>query len=140
MSTSVPPTPATGRILLVEDDRDVRTIATRILRRDGYEVVEATTGREAVDVFSRLDGHVDLILTDLVLPELGGRALIDALAERGPVPPVVFMSGYGADAMGSQSILESGDQFIEKPFTAETLLACVRAGIQAKTAEPRRAD
>ena len=140
MPTPVPPTRAAARILLVEDDRDVRTIATRILRRDGYEVVEATTGREAVDVFSKLDGQVDLILTDLVLPELSGRALIDALAQRGPVPPVVFMSGYSADAMGTQSMLESGDQFIEKPFTAETLLASVRAGIHTKMGESGRAD
>ena len=133
MPTPVSPTPAARRVLLVEDDRHVRTVASRILRRDGYEVIEATTGREAVDVFSTLEGRVDLILTDLVLPELGGRALMRALAERGPVPPVVFMSGYSAEAMGAQASLEVGEQFLEKPFTAEVLLARVREGLLAKS-------
>ena len=132
MPTPASPTPAARRVLLVEDDRDVRAVASRILRRGGYEVIEATTGREAVDVFSTLEGRVDLILTDLVLPELGGRALMRALAERGPVPPVVFMSGYSAEAMGPQASVEAGEQFLEKPFTAEMLLARVRGGLLAK--------
>ena len=139
MPAPVPPTPPAARILLVEDDLAVRTIAGRILSRDRYEVVEATTGLEALELFSKLEGRVDLILTDVVLPELSGRALIRILAERGPVPPVVFMSGYGAEPIGPQSNLESGQQFIEKPFTAEALLACVRGGLLAKSREPRRA-
>jgi two-component system, cell cycle sensor histidine kinase and response regulator CckA len=138
MPTPVPPPRDTRRVLLVEDDRAVRTIAARILRRGGYDVVEATTGREAIDAFNKVEGRVDLILTDLVLPELGGRALINALAERGPIPPVVFMSGYSVDAMGSQEMLEPGEQFLEKPFTAEALLARVREGV-ARSHEARRA-
>ena len=133
----VPPARA-GRVLLVEDDRAVLTIAARILRRGGYDVIETTNGRQAIEVFSSLEGRVDLILTDLVLPELGGRALINVLAELGPVPPVVYMSGYSLEAMGSQSILEAGEQFLEKPFTAEVLLTRVGEGI-ARSREPRRA-
>ena len=132
MPTPALPTKATGRVLIVEDDPAVRTIAARILRRGGYEVVEATTGHEAIDVFRNLEHSVDLILTDLVLPELGGRALIRALEELGPVPPVVFMSGYTAEAVNEQPGLGVRDQFIEKPFTAEALLARVRDGIHGK--------
>ena len=130
MPTSVPSTKSSGRVLLVEDDAAVRAIAARILQRGGYEVAEATTGHEAIEIFRSQSESVDLILTDLVLPELGGRALIQALAELGPVPPVVFMSGYTAEAMNEQSGLESADLFLEKPFTAETLLARVRDGIE----------
>jgi CheY-like chemotaxis protein len=132
MPTPASPTRATGHILLVEDDLAVRTVAARILRRDGYEVAEASTGREAIDVFSKLERPVDLILTDLVLPELGGRALISALAERGPVPPVIFMSGYSAEATGATPVRGPGEQFLEKPFTADALLARVRDGIEAR--------
>jgi CheY-like chemotaxis protein len=130
MTLPVPPTNAAGLVLLVEDDPAVRTIAARILRRGGYEVVEATTSHEAIDMFTSQEHSIDLILTDLVLPELGGRALIRALAERGPLPPVLFMSGYSAEAASEQPGADFGDQLIEKPFTAETLLARVRERMQ----------
>ena len=128
-----------GRVLLVEDDAAVRTIAARVLRGDGYEVVEATTGREGVDTFRALGGRLDLIVTDLVLPEMGGRAMIQTLSGEGGVPPIVYMSGYTAEAMSAQSVLEAGDQFIEKPFTPDAFLAKVRQTMQAGSQHARRA-
>jgi two-component system cell cycle sensor histidine kinase/response regulator CckA len=128
-----------GRVLLVEDDSAVRTIAARVLRADGYDVVEATTGREGVEKFRALGGKVHLIVTDLVLPEMGGRAMIQALAAEGAVLPVVYMSGYTAEAMSAQSVLEAGDQFIEKPFTPDAFLAKVRQTMQGGAQESRRA-
>jgi CheY-like chemotaxis protein len=128
-----------GRLLLVEDDPAVRSIAARVLRRGGYEVVEARTGREGLDAYDSLGGRVDVIVTDLVLPELGGRAMVQALVARGLKAPVVYMSGYTAEAMSAQSVLEAGDQFVEKPFTPDLLLARVRETMQAALQQPRRA-
>jgi len=128
-----------GRVLLVEDDAAVRKIAARVLRGDGYEVVEATTGKEGVIAFNALGGRFDLIVTDLVLPEMGGRAMIQTLTSEGAVPPIVYMSGYTAEAMSAQSVLEAGDHFIEKPFTPDSLLAKVRQTMQAGSPQARRA-
>jgi two-component system, cell cycle sensor histidine kinase and response regulator CckA len=127
-----------GRVLLVEDDAAVRTIAARVLRGDGYEVVEATTGREGLETFKSLGGRFDLIVTDLVLPEMGGRAMIQALTSQGHVPPIVYMSGYTSEAMSAQSVLETGDQFIEKPFTPDSFLSKVRQTMQAGSPQSRR--
>jgi PAS domain S-box-containing protein len=137
-ATPVPLARGSGRVLLVEDDPAVRTIAARVLRSGGFEVTEATTGNEGLQSYRALGGRVDLVLTDLVLPEMGGRAMIQALGKEGPTPPVVYMSGYTAEAMSAQSVLEPGDQFVEKPFTPESLLARVRDTLQAASREPRR--
>jgi signal transduction histidine kinase/ActR/RegA family two-component response regulator len=139
-ATPIPTKRLTGRVLLVEDDRAVRMIAARVLRRDGYEVVEATNGREGFELYRKMGGRVELIVTDLVLPEMGGRAMIRAMEAEGPVPPVIYMSGYTAEAMSAQSILAEGDHFLEKPFTTESMLAKVRETLQASVGrEPRRA-
>jgi signal transduction histidine kinase/ActR/RegA family two-component response regulator len=139
-ATPVPAKRLTGRVLLVEDDRAVRVIAARVLRRDGYEVIEATNGREGFELYRKLGGQVELIVTDLVLPEMGGRAMVRAMAAEGRVPPVIYMSGYTAEAMSAQSILNEGDHFLEKPFTTESMLAKVRETLhQSVSDEPRRA-
>jgi signal transduction histidine kinase/ActR/RegA family two-component response regulator len=126
-----------GRVLLVEDDPAVRSIAARVLRSAGYDVVEATTGREGLTVYASLGGRVDLVLTDLVLPELGGRAMVASLIANGMTTPVVYMSGYTAEAMSAQSVLEPGDLFVEKPFTPESLLSKVREAMQNGRQERR---
>jgi signal transduction histidine kinase/CheY-like chemotaxis protein len=137
--TPVPALRLTGRVLLVEDDRAVRLIAARVLRRDGYEVIEATNGREGLDLYRKLASHVDLILTDLVLPEMGGRAMVRAIVAEGPAPAVIYMSGYTAEAMSAQSVLDDGDQFLEKPFTTDSMLTKVRETLQlAATRAPRK--
>ena len=74
-----------------------------------------------------------------MLPELGGRAMIQALMSQGPVPPIVYMSGYTAEAMSAQSVLEVGDQFIEKPFTPDSFLSKIRQTMQAGSPQSRRA-
>jgi nitrogen-specific signal transduction histidine kinase/CheY-like chemotaxis protein len=135
--TSVPR--VSGRVLVVEDDPAVRSVAVRVLNRGGFEVVEATNGREGLTAYRTLGGAVDAILTDLVLPEMGGRAMIEALAAEGAPPPVVYMSGYTAEAMSAQSVLEPGELFVEKPFTPDVLLRKIREALQGAAREPRRA-
>ncbi len=118
----------TGLVLLAEDQQQVRSLIARRLRSAGYEVVEARHGREALQAFERLDGEVDLVLTDVVMPEMDGRALAAELRARAPNLPVLYMSGYTGgdrdqDARSGSAIPEV--DLLLKPFDAEELLARV---------------
>jgi two-component system, cell cycle sensor histidine kinase and response regulator CckA len=118
-------------ILLVEDDDAVRAVAGRILRRSGYTVIEATNGVEALRICADPGVGIDAIITDMVMPELGGREFACALAEHRPGARLIFMSGYTEDAVTRQSLLEPGAAFIEKPFTPDALTAKLRGVLDA---------
>ena len=120
------PSPQSGRILVVEDDDLVRSLAERILVRARYEVIIARDGQEAVQMV--LDGAVrpDLLLTDVVLPGLRGPEIAAHLRRELPELRVLYMSGYTDDAGGALNDLE-GEFFLAKPFAAEALLDAVRS-------------
>jgi CheY-like chemotaxis protein len=123
-----------GTVLVVEDDDSIRSLVTRVLRGAGYGVLEANSGPQGLDVYALSAGSISLVLTDLVLPGFGGRALVRQIRERGgPLPPVLYMSGYTAEAMSAQQVLEVTEAFIEKPFTPTALLAKVRETLGATT-------
>jgi len=127
-------TPAAGgpeRILLVEDEPNVRRIARRILERNGYTVLEASNGAEALRVLERRQEPIALVLTDLVMPEMGGRELASKLRIVSPTSRVLFMSGYTEDAVLRQSVMEPGAVFLDKPFTFDTLIRKVREALAA---------
>ena len=119
------------RILLVEDEPNVRRIARRILERNGYTVLEAANGTEALRVLERRQEPIALVLTDLVMPEMGGRELASRLRIVSPTSRVLFMSGYTEDAVLRQSVMEPGSVFLDKPFTFETLIRKVREALAA---------
>jgi PAS domain S-box-containing protein len=108
-------------ILLVEDDDEVRQVASRILRRNGYRVLEAENGADALRVCESENEPVDLIVTDLVMPEMGGSELAKKIREHRPDARILFTSGYTEDAVVRQSLLHDGEAFIEKPFTPARL-------------------
>jgi CheY-like chemotaxis protein len=108
-------------ILLVEDDDEVRSVATRILRRNGYRVLEAGNGADALRVCEEEDEPVDLIVTDIVMPEMNGPELAEKIREKQPDARILFTSGYTEDAVIRQSFLHPGEAFIEKPFTPASL-------------------
>jgi len=113
-------------ILLVEDEEIVRSLAREILESQGYRVLEASGGREALQICERFEGEIHLVLTDVVMPEMSGRVLAGHLATARPSARVLYMSGYMGDAIARHGMLESGVAYLQKPFTIESLTQKVR--------------
>lgn len=118
-------------ILLVEDDAAVRALATRSLRAHGYHLLEARDGLDAIRVAAAHEGPIDLLLTDVVMPRMGGRALAETLRQQRPTTRVLFMSGYPDDEVLRRGVQQDPLSFLEKPFTQATLGAKVRAVLDA---------
>jgi two-component system, cell cycle sensor histidine kinase and response regulator CckA len=111
-------TPARGLVMVVEDEPAVRAMVSRVLQEEGYEVVAAQDGREALSVLTGRDG-VRLVVSDVAMPVMSGRELGDMLARTHPSLPVLYMSGFADDEIISRGLLEPGRPFIQKPFASE---------------------
>lgn len=124
---------ASETILLVEDEAGVRELASEFLRSSGYKVLEAYDGLDAIDVASRYDGEIHLLLTDMVMPRMSGRELIEYLTTKRGAMRVVIMSGYS-----EYSIAKTDDSgaalMLPKPFSMGTLLAKVREALSGQLA------
>ncbi|HEY1956244.1 MAG TPA: PAS domain S-box protein [Polyangiaceae bacterium] len=116
----------TERILLVEDEDQVRALAKAVLARQGYEVHAAENGNAALALFDKLEGKIDLLLTDVVMPKMSGRELAEKLAPIRPELKVLFMSGYTDDTVVHHGVLDSGIAFLQKPITPDALARKVR--------------
>jgi PAS domain S-box-containing protein len=123
------PTRGCETILLVEDEGSLREIAREILEEHGYRVIEAAGPNEAIEIARRHPGTIQLLLTDVVMPGMNGRALAEALVAARPELGVLFMSGYTNNVIVHRGTLESGTLFLAKPFTASALLGHVRAAL-----------
>ena len=122
----------TETILLVEDDDSVRGLADRILRRLGYTVVAAENGGEALLIARRRNlTSIDLLLTDVIMPQMSGSDLADELRRVHPELKVLFMSGYSEEAVVANGVLQAGAALLEKPFTSPSLGMAVRAALDA---------
>jgi len=124
-------TAGTETILIVEDEDAVRKLARRILTKNGYTVHTAASAEEAQDVLRRVGDDVTLLLTDIVLPGLNGRELYEAETGRYPSMKVLYMSGYAANAISHNGILDEGAPLLQKPFTPEALALRVREVIES---------
>ena len=117
-----PPRPV---ILLVEDDDPVRELIGRALRANGFEVVAAASGEEALDL--ELDRHVDVLLSDVMLPNQNGFEVAHQIHARSPHIPIVFMSGYYDQAVAEAAHLDISSTILQKPFAMADLLEHLRA-------------
>ncbi len=113
-------------ILVVEDEEALRAVARRTLEAAGYTVLTAADGLEALEVFGRHPGQVQLLLTDVIMPRMDGGALAHELTRRRPGLRVLFMSGYTDDAIVHRGVLDPGTNFLTKPFTSAGLALKVR--------------
>jgi CheY-like chemotaxis protein len=115
-----------GLVLVVEDEPAVRQLVRRALEAVGLTVMEAENGAQALEVVSRRRERPKLVLTDVIMPGLNGRELVEQLATTQPGLPVLFMSGYTGDDVLARSLLPDQAAFIQKPFAPEELVARVR--------------
>jgi two-component system cell cycle sensor histidine kinase/response regulator CckA len=122
--------PRGGVVLVAEDERAVRELVARILTRAGFEVLPAADGAEALEVYGRSGGNVDLLLTDVIMPGLSGRDLANRLGIR-----TVFMSGYTDKVAAEHGFVPEDDVFVQKPFTAQVLLEAVEEALD-RAAQP----
>jgi signal transduction histidine kinase/ActR/RegA family two-component response regulator len=114
-------------ILLVEDQPEVRAIARTMLTRSGYTVIEADSGVTALEMMKTHDPHIDMLLTDVIMPVLGGQELAREILALRPDVRVLFASGYTDDGLVQQGVLQPGAEWIQKPFSKDALLQKVRA-------------
>ncbi len=126
-----PPVPlaalgGTETVLLVEDEDSVRQLVRDTLAAKGYRVVEAEDGEAGLAAASRHEGRIDLVITDVVMPGMGGRELVKQLAQMRPETKVLYLSGYTEDAILSEGTIETGAAFLQKPFTLQNLSRKVR--------------
>ncbi len=118
-------------ILFVEDDTAVRSLASGALAAQGYAVLEASNGAEALALTERRGGLIDLVVTDLVMPTMGGRELAERLWESRPGLRVLYVSGFPQDQLAGSELAEPGLAFLPKPFTAHGLAKAVREVLDA---------
>jgi CheY-like chemotaxis protein len=118
-------------ILLVEDERPVRITVRRLLERHGYKVLEATNGQDALTLVASRQTEIHLVLSDMVMPGMGGMELADRVRALLPTLPVLLMTGYTDEAITRSGERPRDEQIIEKPFTLNAMLEKVRWALAA---------
>jgi CheY-like chemotaxis protein len=116
-------------ILLVEDEEQVRELARRVLERVGYTVLAASDAESAIALADRHAGHIHLLVTDMMLPRLGGREVAARLSIHRPAIKVLYISGTSDSAIARLRLIEPGTAFLEKPFSLDRLLRTVRQAL-----------
>ena len=116
----------TETILLAEDDKQVRRFAKRTLENAGYTVYPAETGEQAITVFKEHVSDIDLLILDVIMPQMGGRRVYDQIREHSPQIKALFISGYGQNAIHTNFVLDDKLSLLQKPFSQDVLLHSIR--------------
>lgn len=131
-STATPSPRGRETILVVEDDPAVLDVAVTMLRASGFHVLTASSGEEALKLYTHNPGEIHLVLTDVVMPQLSGNQLADYIRARNPGQRILYMSGYVDEAIASKSQAEPGTLVLAKPFTSGVLLTKIREALDLK--------
>jgi CheY-like chemotaxis protein len=123
----------TETILLVEDEPGVRQLVREMLHRLGYTILEAGGGFEALRIIERYQGAIDLLLTDVIMPQMSGRDLAERLRAVQPLLKVLYMSGYTDDMLAHHGVLEPNVYLLPKPFAPDELAKKLREVLDAST-------
>ena len=126
MSPQPPANSGTETLLIVENEAAIRNLLQMALRKNGYTVLAAESGREALHLVSAHSGPIHLLITDVMMPDIDGPELVRRLSAIRPETRTLFMSGYMDDALGEQGVLPSSVNFIQKPFSPSTIAQKVR--------------
>jgi CheY-like chemotaxis protein len=122
--------PAKKTILVVEDEPTLRALVRKVLERGGYEIIESSSGLAAWELWSKTKPHVDLLLTDMVMPDgISGLQLAEKLKAENPGLKVIFTTGYSAELMGKGFEMKEGVNFLQKPYPPQKLVQTVRNGL-----------
>lgn len=124
-------------VLLVEDDDGVRAVLRLMLLRRGHRVLAAAGGLEALELAGRYAHPIDLVLTDVVMPHLSSRQMVEQLKRKRPALRVLYMSGYSEEVTERFGISPAAGNFLRKPFTAEALACKIREVLRETKALPR---
>jgi hypothetical protein len=117
---------ATETILVVEDEKAVRDLTVKMLQKLGYKILAAGSGAEAIEISGAYSGHIALLLTDVVMPNMSGRQLADILSKSRPDMKVLHLSGYTENTVVHHGVIDSGVEFLPKPFSREVLAKKLR--------------
>ncbi len=123
--------PRIRTVLVVDDAGVVRRLSFRVLSEAGYRVFEAAGAVEALEVMAMLHGHVDLVLVDVVMPEVNGVDLVRLIRERWDEPSILFMSAYPAEVLAREGLKDLRVQFLAKPFTRDELLSAALRALES---------
>jgi two-component system cell cycle sensor histidine kinase/response regulator CckA len=134
--SSVPEFPIIHTALVVDDASVVRRVAFRVLSEGGYRVFEAASAIEALDVLAMVRGRVDVVIVDVVMPEVNGVDLVRLIREEWAQPAILFMSAYPAEVLAREGLKDLRVQFLAKPFTRTELLKAVERAIHSHAQRP----
>jgi CheY-like chemotaxis protein len=126
MATLAQETEIKGTILLADDEDMVREIGTQMLKRLGFDVIGAENGRKAIELYQDNLEAVDIVILDLVMPDLGGAEAVDAIRKINPNVKIMLSSGYGRDG-NTNEIMKNCNGFIQKPFSMQQLSEAIQA-------------
>jgi len=136
--SSTPGIPVIHTVLVVADVGVVRRISFRVLSEAGYRVFEAAGAVEALEVIAMLNGRMDLVIVDVVMPEVNGVDLVRMIRERWDQPSILFMSAYPAEVLAREGLKDLRVQFLAKPFTRDELLNAVQRALESGKRDGKR--
>lgn len=118
-------------VFVVEDEPSLRALVRKVLERVGYQVIDAPSGLAAIEIWSQHKEQIDLLLTDMVMPDgVTGRELAEKLRADNPDLKVVYTTGYSAELLGDGITLREGVNFLQKPYPPQRLLETIRNGLE----------